>query len=579
MSASCPPDLDIDDLATKVKDLASDHLVGVSPISINAYHSSAIRLDFLDDQLQATISELDLDKASVSPAEIVSKIVTGRELLILKKPNRNREFFAAWASHVELIHKAEAPSKRSLPPSALTDHFQRHKRTRLAQEAPSKMALPSQYDKIQANPEEKIFDDRPQPDPLIAPIALLYHFYGEFHDIYAGRPLPDDMQSTIDLCEMEKRVLAFTAAMSCRYPEELNRRDVGNKHLGAILMFPITAREIGNVCSNGHCLAAGVISTIVEWKNELVGINAFPGVQCVGYVSHSHTYLDALEGKGNLWRIPALGITIIVGLTSPISCTLSAINDFERQQLHRAFIAAHILQRRIHNDLDLYLSKTTPPPSAFTEGEYFVPAVTKIREDGRDDANKNHIQFKILDYHAGSDEHLYQGRHLYLARVTQPGHKHESNEILVKFSQSYSIDLHDFCHKQGHAPRVLGYERLPGGWFAIAMEYLANTKSIDSGLIPERRIELQGLVTKFHGQGLVHGDLRSGNILYNDDNFWLIDFDWGGKAGVVAYPTWLLHEDLLSGRQSKDLTIRIEDDLRILNATLENLKPQGAHIM
>ena len=43
-------------------------------------------------------------------------------------------------------------------------------------------------------------------------------------------------------------------------------------------------------------------------------------------------------------------------------------------------------------------------------------------------------------------------------------------EILVKFAQRYSRDLHIFCAEGGLAPELLGFEQLPGGWFALAME-------------------------------------------------------------------------------------------------------------
>jgi serine/threonine protein kinase len=44
--------------------------------------------------------------------------------------------------------------------------------------------------------------------------------------------------------------------------------------------------------------------------------------------------------------------------------------------------------------------------------------------------------------------------------------------------------------------------------------------------------ELQDL----HAQGLVHGDIRCFNIIFNGDKGKLIDFDYSGKAGGTYYP-------------------------------------------
>jgi serine/threonine protein kinase len=51
--------------------------------------------------------------------------------------------------------------------------------------------------------------------------------------------------------------------------------------------------------------------------------------------------------------------------------------------------------------------------------------------------------------------------------------------------------------------------------------------------------KLSGLVHSFHEQDLVHGDLRDANVLVWEDGeeVKLIDFDWGGNAGEVRYPS------------------------------------------
>jgi serine/threonine protein kinase len=145
-------------------------------------------------------------------------------------------------------------------------------------------------------------------------------------------------------------------------------------------------------------------------------------------------------------------------------------------------------------------------------------------------------------------------RLLYVAKT--PGVNKQA--ILIKFARWYSIELHDFCAKSGHAPPILAFERLPGGWYAVAMEYIESGITIThSNLLPAHRDrwteELQRLIDNFHAEGLVHGDLRAANIICREDSMMLIDFDWGGKAGEVFYPTASLNDELQEGRVSNDL--------------------------
>jgi hypothetical protein len=137
--------------------------------------------------------------------------------------------------------------------------------------------------------------------------------------------------------------------------------------------------------------------------------------------------------------------------------------------------------------------------------------------------------------------------------------------------------LHEFCAQSGHAPPILAFERLPGGWWAVAMEFIEHCIPITHlSLLPthcDRWIaELHGLMDAFHKQDFVHGDLQDANIICSGDSMMLIDFDWGGKDGEAVYPTLNLNDELLLGRVSKDLKITKEDDRRVLGNTLARIK-------
>lgn len=133
-------------------------------------------------------------------------------------------------------------------------------------------------------------------------------------------------------------------------------------------------------------------------------------------------------------------------------------------------------------------------------------------------------------------------RDIYVARLSPT-----DTEIIVKFTRRYSTELHTFCAEQGFSPKLLGFERLPGGWFAVAMEKVDTVElekvSCSSELNTWKK-EIRNLVDDFHAHGLVHGDLRLENFIFaasgNRRKMLLVDFDWGGKAGEVEFPFKLL---------------------------------------
>ncbi|KAJ2932852.1 hypothetical protein H1R20_g4247, partial [Candolleomyces eurysporus] len=376
--------------------------------------------------------------------------------------------------------------------------------------------------------------------------------------------------------------------MSRFYRLEDERCDAGLPLLNLILAIrsdsatpSLSAAAIGSVRSDGHSVGHSVGRhdgpvTVVEFKNELTGITALPHVEAVAYVAHLHACIDGRRQLLQKWRIPCLGITIIghevrfyaivllghqyrvVSLTPALSCLQSASSGKEREALYRAFAAASELQAHIVADVELHLNT---PSSPITNGTYRLPATSKLCSYGSPDG---YIEFEIMQYHPSRQSY----RQLYLAHARSG--RDVKNLILVKFSRTYCIELHDYCFKKGHAPRILGFERLPGGWYGIAMEYLSGASPVQSAQLEPRLTEL---VNGFHEEGLVHGDLRDVNILSaGDHQFWLIDFDWGGKDEEVEYPTSNLNLELTIGRTCDDWKIRRQDDIRILRNTLDKLK-------
>ena len=173
----------------------------------------------------------------------------------------------------------------------------------------------------------------------------------------------------------------------------------------------------------------------------------------------------------------------------------------------------------------------------------------------------------------------YPNRFLYLATLDGTGDK-----VIVKFTRRYFPELHLFCAEKGHAPELLGFDNIPGGWDVVVMEWIdqEDTNLQDYALdhLPRWSEDLRSLVKAFHDKGWVHGDLREANLIVSNQNpgqVILVDFDWGGdvSGGRVYYPTALVNEELLKPGHLDDFEITKEHDDQVLTSTLEKLGASG----
>jgi len=157
--------------------------------------------------------------------------------------------------------------------------------------------------------------------------------------------------------------------------------------------------------------------------------------------------------------------------------------------------------------------------------------------------------------------------------------KMQNDDVIVKFTRRYCTDLHQFCAKRGHAPKLLGYGIVPGGWRVVVMEFVDH--DINKRLahyapahLDRWEKDLTHLVEEFHGEGLVHGDLRDVNLIVprgEPERIILVDYDWGGKHGDVSFPSRHLHKDLMMG-ELESLEITKEHDRRVLRTTIGKLR-------
>jgi hypothetical protein len=159
----------------------------------------------------------------------------------------------------------------------------------------------------------------------------------------------------------------------------------------------------------------------------------------------------------------------------------------------------------------------------------------------------------------------------------------EGKLVLVKFVRSYSKDLHEHCAALNLAPLLLGFEKLPGDWLMVVMEFMTDgyrvfstLKDLPPSIFTQIRQMVTDLVTSFHAKNLVHGDIRDTNLLVRVKDgtveMKLIDFDWGGKEGEVRYPvlinnhTVVRPSNVVGGR-----LITTDHDLEMVKITFQDL--------
>jgi hypothetical protein len=147
----------------------------------------------------------------------------------------------------------------------------------------------------------------------------------------------------------------------------------------------------------------------------------------------------------------------------------------------------------------------------------------------------------------------------------------DNDKICIKFVRRYSMEAHVRCSSLGFAPTLKGFERIPGGWYIVVMDFIEDeyhnleTSPDKASFESEVRVSVESL----HEAGFVHGDIRSANIMVKKDGspgIMILDFDWAGLAGQVKYPMGVNDIDIRrpNGAQDNEF-IMVEHDIEMLN--------------
>jgi len=438
---------------------------------------------------------------------------------------------------------------------------------------------------------DRFLNDCPGKGERVPPIALLYAPFGRFVDHIRDRPKE---QHGVDLREFQFAVDEFASVMCECFRNKGERRDKVLPLLNAIFncYYPFTLPSLDSAVATGKRTGGGyaigpaqLIETIVEFRDEYGSGHTDPEVQTTSsylqMFDHQRTsgrYKNSLEK----FLCPTLVITItgsyigfgalvlldtarFVALTPLLPAHLPPGDVINRSTLFQAFRAACVLRHDIHEDTRRVISRTTLTRIR----DSYLPYVQEI--PAWPPSEDRQLEFRILGV-AYQDEVWNENSFLFHAKA-------QDENVLVKFTRRYCAKLHEFCAMSGHAPRLLGYGTVPGGWNVVVMEdvkHKCNHAGYASRYWAKWYQDLTDLMHGFHDMNLVHGDLRANNIIvpaHDPENIMLIDFDWGGEAGKVSFPTWSINEELIDGDRLESLVITKEHDVRVLTAALEHLRP------
>ncbi|KAL5492142.1 hypothetical protein ACEPAI_3589 [Sanghuangporus weigelae] len=553
-SVKVPHDAYVDDLKMKIKEKCTNPSIDFGDIVPND----------LNQKLEEVFSPEQRKVEWLKPKQGLEQLAEKTLLIEVLVLNELRQIVSA---------------KRMREEEDLSVQIERFKKQRIVETTPSTLA--TQYSTIQKDPQERILDDIPDPDTDVSPVSLLFDGFGKFLDTfrtYDGLPVN---VASVPRAHCHSLIDKFAEKMCQTYPDENRRNNACLQAINDIFAAygidnaTFQRAVIEKVISDGHFLTErNTVGGVVEVKNSGSGTRGIH-IQMVGYAARGRAEASGGSNKElMLWRAPCMGISVVdawvgfyailfvdrraraVSLTPWLSCCLSGGEGDQRSALYAAFAAATVLIKRITEDASM--------PDINRHADMRFPYISHLPTEGS--SSNESFSFRICRRFG-----LWRDSRLLFRAQTNDG-----REIIVKFSRRYSIDLHKFCAALGHAPKLLGNKKLPGGWFAVAMdlidpvEYLAKAE-----ITQEKRDSLKSvtwhLVDSFHAEGLVHGDLRSPNILYTGETAILVDFDWGGKDGEVSYPTVQLCEELMTGRNISDLKIRKQDDLRILRRTFDSM--------
>ncbi|KAG5634798.1 hypothetical protein H0H81_000750 [Sphagnurus paluster] len=311
--------------------------------------------------------------------------------------------------------------------------------------------------------------------------------------------------------------------------------------------FKVTPGNIGSLkeSTDGHRMEGIHPLYIQELKNELTTGNAEPSFQALLYYQ---SFVDQFQLDKNSSSCHPCFIIYLLGphvafagaaltdranleVFSLIPLNIHTTNDEAFESLARHWAALNRALQSLENYYRKLDDRTLQP---VTDAGPYVPHPTSFN-------NLSTNATSTLNYKGN-----LAGRVLVFKGSIDKGEK----PVCIKFVRRYGADVHRWCTGKGIAPELLGFERLPGGWYLVVMELLEDPwellwelkRYVTFSPSEELKKQLRATLIEMHQNHMVHGDIRDTNVLVDtvsNRSFKLLDFDWAGKVEEVKYPKFM----------------------------------------
>ena len=393
--------------------------------------------------------------------------------------------------------------------------------------APSTFGKPSGWSKWQKDDDLPIMCGRPSERTWLN-IQIMHPVFHQITDILEnGDPKTDDYLMAAELC----------AAMPEAYVVENSRRDaiikIFNKYMARSATVAIGVNCIADAFdTDGTSEAAGFN---VEFKNEKGEGDSDPYMQNIGY------YLRYWGKSGrataqNRHCCPWMLVEVLgqeIGISGAVyACGVPCIQPLstnvpflpvpgdERMQKKQARLCCAM--RHGFTALQQFYSSKQ---SATVDSQAGFPYHRTFKRTGEEDITQLVYTGPLVKS---------PNRMIFLARTED-----NDKRVLVKFCARYNEQAHRIAEAGGFAPTLHSCVLLDCGFYMVVMEYIENCRFWGQNGEEEStasKAKLQSFLSLFANNNLVHGDLRAPNILVNDENIFVLDFDWTGEHEQATYP-------------------------------------------
>ncbi|KAG1796018.1 uncharacterized protein HD556DRAFT_1471426, partial [Suillus plorans] len=382
--------------------------------------------------------------------------------------------------------------------------------------------------------EQEYLCNRPRRAANPVPVTLLEPIFAEF---------VDNCQNHQSMVYDNELVWRLSEKMSCFYPDELSRMNV----------FRHVLRQCGIILnSDGHLLSSDgmFVQVILEGKNEIGSDGAEPFAEAMLY--HRKFMQDSKVELAKLWSVmPCIHIIVFgacIGFAGSVftykvhlTPTYTIIPLF----WHSTDLRMQVMAARTFGALKIAVEKMTDL--------YSCPIPTDVLILGSYTHSTSIGDTQEFSY---DETQILRDRLIFFGETVGDA---AGSKICIKFVRHYSPEAHKFCANKGHAPKLIAYNPLPGGWNMVIMDAL----DIDHDYLPQQpgsyrplskmavmdrqplKEAITSLIQELHKDGYVHGDLRDANfVVRNNQDFMLLDFDWAGLKQETHYPMHVNRKDI-----------------------------------